>query len=169
MGIIGRITSNLKLMLQRPPRQQFAAICHRIKKKTGELEVLVITSRDTGRWVIPKGWHMPGKLPHAIAEQEAYEEAGIKGKACREPFGYYSYMKRMRGGHQVLTRVQVHALEVKSLLKEFPEKGSRKLEWVSCQEAASRVDEPELKALFLAFGKQTLPAADSLKIKANVA
>ena len=81
MGIIGRITSNLKLMLQRPPRQQFAAICHRTKKKTGELEVLLITSRDTGRWVIPKGWHMEGKQPHAIAEQEAYEEAGIKGIA----------------------------------------------------------------------------------------
>ncbi len=169
MGIIGRITSNLKLMLQRPPRQQFAAICHRKKKKTGELEVLVITSRDTGRWVIPKGWHMPGKLPHAIAEQEAYEEAGIKGKASREPFGYYSYMKRMRGGHQVLTRVQVHALEVKSLLKEFPEKGSRRLDWVSCQEAASRVDEPELKALFLAFGKQAAPQPEGGKITANVA
>lgn len=169
MGIIDRITSNLKLMLQRPPRQQFAAICHRKKKKTGELEVLVITSRDTGRWVIPKGWHMPGKMPHAIAEQEAYEEAGIKGKASREPFGYYSYMKRMRGGHQVLTRVQVHALEVKSLLKEFPEKGSRRLDWVSCQEAASRVDEPELKALFLAFGKKAAPQPEGGKITANVA
>lgn len=170
MGIIGRITSNLKLMLQRPPRQQFAAICHRKKKKTGELEVLVITSRDTGRWVIPKGWHMPGKLPHAIAEQEAFEEAGIKGKASREPFGYYSYMKRMRGGHQVLTRVQVHALEVKTLLKEFPEKGTRRLEWVSCEDAAMRVDEPELKALFLAFSGQAGPQSDaSGKITANVA
>ena len=78
MGIIGRITSDLKLMLQRPPRQQFAAICHRTKKKTGDLEVLLITSRDTGRWVIPKGWHMPGKQPHAIAEREAFEEAGIQ-------------------------------------------------------------------------------------------
>ncbi|PYB77935.1 NTP pyrophosphohydrolase [Rhizobium wuzhouense] len=157
-------------MLQRPPRQQFAAICHRRKKKTGELEVLVITSRDTGRWVIPKGWHMPGKQPHAIAEREAYEEAGIKGKATSEPFGYYTYMKRMRGGHKVLTRVQVHALDVKSLLKEFPEKGTRRLEWVSCEEAAKRVDEPELKTLFLAFGKQAAISPDaSGKITANVA
>jgi 8-oxo-dGTP pyrophosphatase MutT (NUDIX family) len=169
LGIIGRITSNLKLMLQRPPRQQFAAICHRRKKKTGEIEVLVITSRDTGRWVIPKGWHMAGKPAHAIAEQEAYEEAGIKGKACRDPFGYYTYLKRLRGGHKVPTRVQVHALEVKSLLKDFPEKGSRRLEWVSCEEAANRVDEPELKTLFLAFGKQTAPVAESGKITAHVA
>ncbi len=169
MGIIGRITSDIKLMLQRPPRQQFAAICHRKKKKTGELEVLVITSRDTGRWVIPKGWYMAGKPAHAVAEQEAYEEAGIRGKACREPLGFYSYQKRMRGGHKVATRVQVHALEVKSLLKDFPEKGSRRLEWVSCEEAANRVDEPELKMLFLAFGKQGAPASDTGKITANVA
>lgn len=169
MGIIGRITSDLKLMLQRPPRQQFAAICHRTKKKTGDLEVLLITSRDTGRWVIPKGWHMPGKQPHEVAEREAFEEAGIKGKPSMEPIGYYTYMKKMRGGHKVPTRVQVHALEVKSLLKEFPEKGTRSLEWVSCEEAASRVDEPELKILFLAFGKQASPSPDAGKVRARVA
>jgi 8-oxo-dGTP pyrophosphatase MutT (NUDIX family) len=163
LGIIGRITSDLKLMLQRPPRQQFAAICHRTKKKTGDLEVLLITSRDTGRWVIPKGWHMPGKQPHAIAEREAFEEAGIKGKASLEPIGYYTYMKKMRGGHKVPTRVQVHALEVKNLMKEFPEKGTRRLEWVSCEEAASRVDEPELKSLFADFAKTALAAAPAMK------
>jgi 8-oxo-dGTP pyrophosphatase MutT (NUDIX family) len=163
LGIIGRITSDLKLMLQRPPRQQFAAICHRTKKKTGDLEVLLITSRDTGRWVIPKGWHMPGKQPHAIAEREAFEEAGIKGKASLEPIGYYTYMKKMRGGHKVQTRVQVHALEVKNLMKEFPEKGTRRLEWVSCEEAASRVDEPELKSLFADFAKMALAAAPAMK------
>ena len=92
MGIIGRITSDLKLMLQRPPRQQFAAICHRTKKKTGDLEVLLITSRDTGRWVIPKGWHMPGKQPHSIAEPvdprrkgEDPHEARRKGHPRRQP------------------------------------------------------------------------------------
>lgn len=163
MGIIGRITSDLKLMLQRPPRQQFAAICHRTKKKTGDLEVLLITSRDTGRWVIPKGWHMPGKQPHAIAEREAYEEAGIRGKATVEPIGYYTYMKKMRGGHKVPTRVQVHALEVKSLLKEFPEKGTRRLEWVSCEEAASRVDESELKSLFAEFAEMAQAPAPAMK------
>jgi 8-oxo-dGTP pyrophosphatase MutT (NUDIX family) len=163
LGIIGRITSDLKLMLQRPPRQQFAAICYRRKKKTGELEVLLITSRDTGRWVIPKGWHMPGKQPHAIAEREAFEEAGIKGKAVAEPIGFYTYMKKMRGGHKVPTRVQVHALDVKGVVKEFPEKGVRRLEWVTCQEAAARVEEPELKALFLAFPKLTQFAAPETK------
>ena len=169
MGIIGRITSDLRLMLQRPPRQQFAAICHRRRKKTNEIEVLVITSRDTGRWVIPKGWHMAGKQPHAIAEREAYEEAGIKGKAGREPIGYYSYMKKMSGGHKVSTRVQVHALEVKTLAKDFPEKGTRRLDWVTCDEAATRVEEPELKSLFKEFPNLLQFAGQSAKKAAEVA
>ena len=163
MGIIDRITSDLKLMLQRPPRQQFAAICHRTKKTTGDLEVLLITSRDTGRWVIPKGWHMPGKQPHAIAEREAFEEAGIKGKATPEPIGFYTYMKKMRGGHKVATRVQVHALDGKGAAKEFPEKGVRRLEWVSCDEAAARVEEPELKSLLADFAKMSQSAAPAIK------
>ncbi|WP_206110005.1 NUDIX hydrolase [Peteryoungia ipomoeae] len=153
MGIIGRITSDLRLMLQRPPRQQFAAICHRRRKKSGELEVLLITSRETGRWVIPKGWHMPGKQPHAIAEREAFEEAGIRGKATVEPIGYYSYFKKLKNGLKVPTRAQVHALEVKSIAKDFPEKGMRRFEWMTCEEAASRVAEPELRTLFLDFAK----------------
>ncbi|WP_197278344.1 NUDIX hydrolase [Rhizobium sp. AAP43] len=153
MGIIGRITSDLRLMLQRPPRQQFAAICYRRHKKTGELEVLLITSRDTGRWVIPKGWHMAGKQPHAIAEREAFEEAGILGKATRDPIGSYSYLKKLKNGLKVPTRAQVHALEVKSVAKDFPEKGTRRFEWVACREAARRVEEPELQVLFLAFEK----------------
>lgn len=161
MGIIGRITSDLRLMLQRPPRQQFAAICHRRRKKSGELEVLLITSRETGRWVIPKGWHMPGKQPHAIAEREAFEEAGIRGKASIEPIGSYSYLKKLKNGLKVPTRAQVHALEVKSIAKDFPEKGMRSFEWVSCEEAANRVVEPELSALFLAFSKSVANEAQS--------
>lgn len=167
MGIIGRITSDLRLMLQRPPRQQFAAICHRRNKKTGALEVLLITSRDTGRWVIPKGWHMPGKQPHAIAEREAYEEAGILGKATREPIGTYSYLKKLKNGLRVPTRAQVHALEVKSVAKEFPEKGTRRFEWVASHEAARRVDEPELQILFLAFEKLLEATAPDMPKKAG--
>jgi 8-oxo-dGTP pyrophosphatase MutT (NUDIX family) len=145
------MASDLKLMFRRPLRRQFAAICFRLRKKNGDLEVLLMTSRDTGRWVIPKGWPMEGKKAHAVAEREAYEEAGVKGKACKEPLGYYTYNKRMDGGLKILCRVQVHALEVKDMLDEFPEKGARRIEWVNCQEASARVQEPELKVLFHAF------------------
>lgn len=56
-----RLASDVQLMFQRPPRQPYAALCYRLKGKTGALEVLLLTSRDTGRWVIPKGWPMEGK------------------------------------------------------------------------------------------------------------
>ena len=153
MPVIARIARDLKLMFRRPPRQQYAALCYRVKKKQG-LEVLLVTSRDTGRWIIPKGWPMPGKKSHAVAEREAFEEAGVKGKAEREPLGYYTYFKGLNYGLKVICRVQVHALKVDEIAKQFPEKGTRQSEWVSCSEAAARVNEPELKTLLLAFEKR---------------
>ncbi|MGE7370885.1 NUDIX hydrolase [Neorhizobium sp. NPDC001467] len=153
MGFIDRVTTNVRLMLQRPPRQQYAALCYRVRKKqANRLEVLLLTSRDTGRWVIPKGWPMEGKKAHAVAEREAYEEAGVKGKVCKEPLGHFHYGKTLSSGIKVPVIVQVHALEVEDMLKSFPEKGSRRLEWVSCEEAARRVKEPELKMLITRFG-----------------
>jgi 8-oxo-dGTP pyrophosphatase MutT (NUDIX family) len=164
---MSRIASDVQLMLRRPPRQQYAALCFRKRKKQLAPEVLLVTSRDTGRWVIPKGWPMRGKKSHAVAEREAYEEAGVKGNVSREPIGYYTYHKGMSDGLKLTCRVQVHALEVKELLKDFPEKGTRRLEWVNCEEAAARVQEPELKVLFHTFEQQMLndavPAGQSPK------
>ncbi len=142
-------------MLRRPPRQQYAALCYRRKKKTGETEVLLLTSRDTGRWVIPKGWPMEGKKAHAVAEREAFEEAGVRGTAEKEPFGFFSYDKKLKNGIKVVCLVEVHLLEVMDMVKNFPERESRRLEWVSPQEASIRVNEPELRNLFLAFDKKT--------------
>ena len=71
MKILNRLATDVGLMLRRPPRQQYAALCYRLSKKNPEPEVLLLTSRDTGRWVIPKGWPMGGKKAHAVAEQEA--------------------------------------------------------------------------------------------------
>ncbi|NTJ41428.1 NUDIX hydrolase [Agrobacterium larrymoorei] len=142
-------------MLRRPPRQQYAALCYRRKKKTGETEVLLLTSRDTGRWVIPKGWPMEGKKAHAVAEREAFEEAGVRGTAEKEPFGFFSYDKKLKNGIKVVCLVEVHLLEVMDMVKNFPERESRRLEWVSPQEASTRVNEPELRNLFLAFDKKT--------------
>jgi 8-oxo-dGTP pyrophosphatase MutT (NUDIX family) len=138
-------------MFRRPPRQQYAALCYRTKKKTGEIEVLLMTSRDTGRWVIPKGWPMAGKFDYQVAAQEALEEAGVRGKVEKETLGDFSYSKMMRDGLKVTCKVQVYALEVSDMAKNFKEKGERTLEWVSTNEAMKRVQEPELRSLFLAF------------------
>ncbi|QYA05891.1 NUDIX hydrolase [Agrobacterium larrymoorei] len=154
MNILSRLANDLGLMLRRPPRQQYGAICHRLNKKSGEVEVLLLTSRDTGRWVIPKGWPMEGKKAHAVAEREAFEEAGVRGSANKEPFGFFHYEKKLRNGVKVTCRVQVHLLEVADLVKNFPERESRKLEWVLPDEARKRVNEPELRELFISFGKQ---------------
>lgn len=154
MSILTRLANDLALMLRRPPRQQYAAICHRRAKKTGDLEVLLLTSRDTGRWVIPKGWPMEGKKAHAVAEREAFEEAGVRGNADKEPFGFFHYEKKLRSGVKVMCRVQVHLLQVADLVKNFPERESRTLEWVTPEEARLRVNEPELKELFSAFATQ---------------
>ncbi|GES50389.1 NUDIX domain-containing protein [Rhizobium sp. ERR 922] len=101
---------------------------------------------------------MPGKLSHEVAAREAYEEAGVRGVVETEPLGSFGYDKVLKDGIQVPCRVQVYALEVNELVKNFKEKGERSMEWVSCEEAAERVREPELHDLILAFARR-MPAA----------
>lgn len=151
LNLVHRIASDVSLMFRRPARLQYAALCYRHRKKLDALEVLLITSRDTGRWVIPKGWPMQGRESYAVAEREAYEEAGVKGKVHKEPVGYYMYEKGLAQGMTVPCKVHVYALEVDDLCKNFPEKDERRLEWVSPSEAAERVAEPGLKSLLVHF------------------
>ncbi|AYG70021.1 MULTISPECIES: NUDIX hydrolase [unclassified Rhizobium] len=127
--------------------EQYGAICHRLSQGQKNVEILLITSRDSGRWVIPKGWPMDRKLPHQVAEREAWEEAGVRGKARKKRFGYYTYLKVLDTGETVPSIVQVHLLEVAGLDERFPERGERQLQWFSPNEAAAHVREPELKSL----------------------
>lgn len=154
MTLLARLASDVHLMFRRPPRQQYAALCYRVKKKTNEVEVLLMTSRDTGRWVIPKGWPMNGKCSHEVAAREALEEAGVRGTIEKETLGSYTYAKVLKDGLTVSCKVQVYVLEVSELAKNFKEKGERTLEWVSCDEAVKRVREPELRDLFLLFKRR---------------
>jgi 8-oxo-dGTP pyrophosphatase MutT (NUDIX family) len=156
LNILNRIASDVQLMFRRPVREQYGALCYRLKKKHPAVEVLLITSRDTGRWVIPKGWPMDGKSASAAAAREAWEEAGVKGRVVEESIGSYRYMKGMPEGLKLDCRVRVFALEVDDICKNFPEKGERHAEWVECAEAAARVQEPGLKTLILAFEEKML-------------
>lgn len=149
-------------MMRRPERLQFAALCYRKTADKSGVEILLITSRGTGRWVIPKGWPMNGKLAHAVAEREAYEEAGVKGKAEIKPLGTYSYLKGLDSGLEIPCKVQVHALKVSNFANNYKEKGQREMAWFSCEDAALRVMEPELKEMILAFGNRAQsPSAES--------
>ena len=140
-------------MFRRPKRVQYAALCYR-RSKDGQLEILLLTSRDTGRWVIPKGWPMGSKAGHVVAETEALEEAGIKGIVEHDPIGCFGYGKAMAEGLVLPCQVQVHALAVTGSVKNYKEKGERRLEWVSPEEAAERVAEAGLKKIIRTFAKR---------------
>jgi 8-oxo-dGTP pyrophosphatase MutT (NUDIX family) len=128
---------------------QYGALCYRRIEDSGELEVLLITTRDTGRWAIPKGRPKGKKKPHHVARQEAWEEAGVRGRAQKGPCGFYRYEKTVDQGGLIPCLVQVHLLEVASLDTDFPEVDERKICWFSTVEAAASVREPELGKLFL--------------------
>lgn len=139
-------------LLRRPRSRQVAALCWRVKD--GRRQVLLITSRDTGRWVIPKGWPIKGMTGPRTALTEAWEEAGAKAEIADEtPIGSYVYDKGLDGGLTVPTRVDVYAARVTSLADDWPERAERTREWVAPDIAAARVREPELKNILLAFAK----------------
>jgi len=113
----------------------------------GGLEVMLITSRDTGRWVIPKGWPIRGLTPSQAAAREAYEEAGLGGMMSSKPIGEFEYGKRVDDGKVQPTRVTVFALERMVQHREWPEQGQRRMQWFSITDAAKAVEEPELKMI----------------------
>lgn len=115
----------------------------------GQRLVLLITSRDTRRWIIPKGWAEKGVPPHEQAAREAFEEAGLRGEIGASPIGSYRYVKRLQGGKTVPCRVDVFPLEVDRLLDEWPEKGQREAAWLTPADAAALVEEVGLVALLL--------------------
>jgi 8-oxo-dGTP pyrophosphatase MutT (NUDIX family) len=121
-------------------RRQFAALCYRFNDVTRDLEVLLITTRESRRWAIPKGWPMVGRSAHQVAEQEAREEAGVCEKVSKKPFGYFTYLKCLNDGDKVPCMVQVHLLKAEKILDRYKEQGERELLWCSCFEAA--VKEP---------------------------
>ncbi|WP_051492152.1 NUDIX hydrolase [Roseivivax isoporae] len=128
--------------------QQIAALPLRLSRKRG-LEVLMITSRDTGRWVMPKGWPMDGKKPWTAVEIEALEEAGARGFVSKDPIGTYHYLKRMAEEADIPCHVTVYPMVVDHLKKVWKERRERKRRWFTVKSAAKRVHEPELADLLL--------------------
>lgn len=115
-------------------------------EKNGALRIMLVTSRETRRLVIPKGWPWPGVKDHKAAAEEAREEAGIIGKIGKKPVGSYTYDKRRTNG-SVPVRVKVFLLEVVEELDEWPEQDERERKWLTPAKAAEAVAEPELAEL----------------------
>jgi len=119
----------------------------RLKADDGdELFVLLVTSRDTRRWVIPKGWPAKSLKAHQAAAREAKEEAGVQGRVSSSIFGKYRYTRPDEAGDQTHI-VSVYLMAVRAMLDKWPEVSERKRAWFSLSSAARRVAEPELRIL----------------------
>ncbi len=140
----------LRLFATPPRARQVAALCYR-RTQAGK-RVLLITSRGTGRWIVPKGWPMEGLANSEAALQEAWEEAGVQSAEVEpDPLGHYRYDKYHARGGMTPVETEVYAAEVEALANSYPEDHQRKRQWFSPAEAAARVREPELKVILRAF------------------
>lgn len=125
------------------------------------IRILLITSRETRRWVVPKGGLMKGLPPHAAAAVEAEEEAGVLGAACPTPLGSYRYRKRRNSGASVWADVDVFPFAVTEELETWDEQAQRERRWFTLAEAANAVEEQDLAALIRSFGAREFRAAAS--------
>jgi 8-oxo-dGTP pyrophosphatase MutT (NUDIX family) len=142
---------------------QYAALPFQLAGR--EVRILLITSRGTKRWVIPKGWPMNGLKPQEAASTEAAEEAGIIGEMEDQPLGSYRYDKRLKDDQTISVQVIVFPMQVHYQAEDWKEQGQRELTWFSYQKAATLVAEPALRRMIRDFGAARTPTllAQSLR------
>ncbi|MFZ1415848.1 MAG: NUDIX hydrolase [Defluviicoccus sp.] len=133
--------------ITRRSRSQVAALPFRVRD--GVLEVMLITSRETARWIIPKGWAQSGRKAHAASAREAREEAGVIGKITKRPIGTFRYQKRLSPEQEITCKVQVFPFEVGEVRSEWPEQADRQRCWLPVAEAARLVADSGLRRLLL--------------------
>ncbi len=129
---------------------QFAALPYKVEN--GQPLVLLVTSRETKRWILPKGQPEKSLKPHEVAKAEAYEEAGLKGSVGKKAFAGFDSSKRLKNGVELPCLVKVYLLRVEEELAEWPEKRQRERRWLTPGEAAAIVGEPGLVQVLLDFG-----------------
>lgn len=124
------------------PKIQIGAIPYR-RRPDGTAEIMLVTTRETQRWIVPKGWPIRGLKGHEAAAREAMEEAGLLGEIGKKPIGRYTYWKR-RTRDFVLCKVRLYLLAVTDQLSTWPEQDQRRSQWFTQADAADLVDEPAL-------------------------
>jgi 8-oxo-dGTP pyrophosphatase MutT (NUDIX family) len=117
------------------------------------LEILLVTTRRTGRWIVPKGWPIDGRTPSECAQHEAFEEAGVFGVVAAEPVGSFPYDKNRKKGEVVRCSVEVFALRVTHRLRSWPEKSMRETRWCSVDEALALASDKGLRRLIARFAQ----------------
>lgn len=136
-----------------PRSLQYAALP--VMTRKGETLVAMVTSRETKRWIIPKGRPEKGMKPHAVAAREAFEEAGLKGETERRPFDAFDSVKRLNSGVEIPCVIQVYLMRVERVLEDWPEKAQRERRWVTPAEGARLAGEPGLARILLRLAAKT--------------
>ena len=134
-----------------PAGIQYAALPWRLTK--GVVEILLITTRNTRRWIVPKGWPLAGHSPWECAAFEALEEAGVSGEIATDAIGTFRYRKQRKSGEFLSCEVHVFAMRVEKRRRTWPEKRARESCWCSLSEALERVSEAGLRRLLSKFAK----------------
>jgi 8-oxo-dGTP pyrophosphatase MutT (NUDIX family) len=134
-------------------RLQYGALPYRVTDD-GALEILLVTTRKTRRWMIPKGWPINGLKAAKSAAREAYEEAGVRGTVPAKSIGSFAYDKRLvEDGITFPCAVRVFQLLVKRQDKTWPESRQRKTQWFVPEDALSVIKEESLKELISSFAE----------------
>ena len=150
-----------KRKVKRAVRVQYGALPYRLTHDAA-LEILLVTTRQSKRWIIPKGWPIKGLRPAKSAAREAYEEAGVRGRVGAKSIGFFAYGKSLDGnGIQVNCEVRVFPLLVKRQSETWPDIEQRVVQWVAPEKALMLIKDPELKALVAAFVKRVVVAASN--------
>ncbi|MFY9968824.1 MAG: NUDIX hydrolase [Roseiarcus sp.] len=140
-------------------RIQYAALPYRFTPAAA-LEILLVTTRTSKRWIIPKGWPIKGLKPAKSAAREAFEEAGVRGRVAMKSIGLFNYDKLLaENGIPVNCEVRVFPLLVKRQSEAWPEFEQRRIQWVEPARAVALIKEPGLKKLVAAFAKKIAVAA----------
>lgn len=146
--------------------EQYGALAYRYAAG-GTVELLLVTSRETGRWIVPKGNRVEGLSPADSAAREALEEGGVEGDVAPHPIGTYRYVKQKKNGAVTPASVLLFPMRVTRQLGDWPEKEERDSRWFSLADAAASVAERSLRRLILSFepppGPDYAPALARLK------
>jgi 8-oxo-dGTP pyrophosphatase MutT (NUDIX family) len=143
-------------------RVQYGALPYRFTPMAA-LEILVVTTRQSRRWIVPKGWPIKRLTPSKAAAREAFEEAGVRGKIGARAIGNFRYKKAAdENGAETNCEVKVFPLLVKRQSATWPEFGQRVVQWVDPEKAISLIREPDLKSIVAKFAKRAAAAASKL-------
>ena len=150
MSYFQRLTNSFKnSWLGSPAMLQVAALCYRLTDDGPE--ILLLTTRGGGKWILPKGWPKAEIGAAESALLEAFEEAGIRGRVIGDSIGQYHYTKSSKKGAKLDCVAVVYEVLLTEIVDDFPEKGERKMAWLSPEKAAKRVDNSELADILRAF------------------